>query len=82
MNKPVGEYILVKLIIEEKIGSLFVPTTVKGKDKQVGEVVALGDNFEFEVEVGDNVLFSPSNIHTNEDGHVIVAHRDILYSWK
>lgn len=82
MNKPIGEYILVRPVIEEKIGSFFIPTTVKGKDKKVGQVVALGDNFDFEVSVGDNVLFSQGKIHETEDGLVIVPHRDIHYAWK
>ena len=73
---------LVRPDEEEKIGSLYVPPTVKGKDKKTGVVVQIGDNFDFEVELGDHILFDKQDINTTEDGLVSIPHRSVHYVWK
>jgi chaperonin GroES len=56
--RPLGGRVLLKLLEEESMTSsgLVIPDTAKEKPQQ-GEVVALGDDEDIKVKVGDKVLF-------------------------
>ena len=53
--EPLGERVIVKKIIAEKIGSIFLPEDVKRQSLQ-GEVIHIGPDCSL-VKVGDTILF-------------------------
>lgn len=57
--QPLGARVLVQLIEEESYtpSGLVLPDTAKDKPQR-GEVVAVGDDEEIKVEVGDRVFFA------------------------
>lgn len=88
--KPMGDRVLVRPLEEEeaKVGSLYVPDTAKERPQQ-GEIVALGTGrvlddgtrVDFEVAVGDRVLYgkySGSEVRVGEDEYLMMHESDIL----
>lgn len=86
--KPIGDRVLVEILEEaKKIGSLFVPDTVKDKPNQgkvieVGEGIKNGDEVTpLAVKVGDTVLFGKyAGTEVEYDGKpfLIMQESDIL----
>ncbi len=88
--KPIGEKVLVKrLEAEEKTpGGIVLPDTAKEKPKE-GRIIALGEGkklesgerAEFEVKVGDRVIFSSyagTEVKVNAEEYVLMSEDDIL----
>lgn len=89
--KPIGGNVLVKPIEEvtKTMSGIVLPDTVEKEKKQKGIVMALGTGkldkdgkkIEFNVKVGDNVLFkkySPEEISINDEDYFIMQEEDIL----
>jgi chaperonin GroES len=88
--KPIGANILVKPVDEEKktVTGIVLPDTVDKEKPQTGKVVALGTGkivagkkVEFNVKVGDTVLFkkySPDEIEIDDENYLIMTEDDIL----
>jgi len=88
--KPIGANILVKPVDEEKKtnSGIVLPDTVDKEKPQTGKVVALGTGkivngkkVEFNVKVGDKVLFkkySPDEIEIDNEDYLIMTEDDIL----
>ena len=79
MKKPVGEYVLVRPVEEQMMGSFYIPNTSKEKTPKRGTVVAIGDSIEFECKVGDDILFARQDFIPDDEGNIIVPYRDIHY---
>lgn len=80
--KPLGDRVLVKMEQEEEKtkGGLFIPETAQEKT-QIASVVAIGDDEEITVKVGDRVMFDKyagTNLKIENDDHLILAIGDIL----
>lgn len=89
--KPIGGKILVQPKPEETTtaSGLVISSTAKGEKPQQGTVVALGSGkrdkdgkaLEWEVKVGDEVLFkkySPDEVELGSDKYLIMEESDIL----
>ena len=92
--KPLGDKVLVKrLEAEEKTpGGIVLPDTAKEKPKQ-GKVIALGDGkqlesgekAEFQVKVGDVVLFGSfagTEVTVDGEEYLLMSEDDILATVK
>ena len=88
--KPLGDKVLVKRVeAEEKTaGGIVLPDTAKEKPKE-GKVIALGvgkqldsgEKVEFQVKVGDRVLFTSyagSEVTVNGEEYILMSEDDIL----
>ncbi|KKQ34834.1 MAG: 10 kDa chaperonin [candidate division WS6 bacterium GW2011_GWA2_37_6] len=80
--KPIGANILVKPVDEEKktVTGIVLPDTVDKEKPQTEKVVA-GKKVEFNVKVGDTVLFkkySPDEIEIDDENYLIMTEDDIL----
>jgi len=88
--KPIGEKILVKRVeAEEKTpGGIVLPDTAKEKPKE-GKVIALGEGkrlesgerAEFQVKVGDRVIFSSyagTEVKVDGEEYLLMSEDDIL----
>jgi len=72
---PLGDYILVREI-EEKVGIMLLPENAKGK-LQKAEVLAVSEDIEQEISVGDKVVYSVNKGH-EIDGYKLVLASDLL----
>ncbi|MGL5123942.1 MAG: co-chaperone GroES [Fusobacteriaceae bacterium] len=84
--KPIGERILVRMIIEkkeEKTASGIILSTVKEIDKHnLGEVIALGQGESMkEIKIGNKILYSKfigTEIKSENDKLVLINLKDVL----
>jgi chaperonin GroES len=89
--KPIGGNILVKPISQERttLAGIVLPDTVDKEKPQKGEVVALGTGkftqdgkkIEFNVKIGDVVLFkkySPDEIEVDGEDYLIMNEEAVL----
>ncbi len=80
--EPLGSRVLVK-IVEQEVRTptgLIIPDTAKEKP-QMGEVIAVGDDEEIKVKVGDKVLFakySGTEVTVDGEDYLILEDSDIL----
>ena len=80
--EPLGSRVLVK-IVEQEVRTptgLITPDTAKEKP-QMGEVIAVGDDEEIKVKVGDKVLFakySGTEVTVDGEDYLILEDSDIL----
>jgi co-chaperonin GroES (HSP10) len=86
MKKVQGNIIQIRPegdITEKKTaGGIIIPKSAKVKGKALkGEVVGIGraPGFDFEVKVGDKVLFLPSRREIDKDGFSYVSQSEIVY---
>ena len=86
MKKVQGNIIQIKpeeeLVEKKTKGGLIIPHEAKRRDfGKDGIVVGIGNapDFEFEVEVGDRVIFLASRKEEDEDGFLYVPHSEIVY---
>lgn len=79
MLKPVGKYVLIKPVLEDKIGSFILPINAKQKNSLQGEVIAVGEIKDCEVEPGNTVIFTNTFQLEDEDGNWVVPYEKILY---
>jgi len=80
--EPLGNRVLVKLLAEESRtpSGIILPETAKEKPQR-GLVVAIGDDEDIPVQVGDKVLFAKytgSEIKVDGVDHLILEDSDIL----
>ncbi len=80
--RPLGGRVLLKLLEEESVTSsgLVIPDTAKEKPQQ-GEVVAVGEDEDIKVKVGEKVLFPKySGTETRLDGidYLIIDASELL----
>ena len=88
---PIGGYILVKPVSEEQVSSsgIVLPETVDKERPQKGEIIALGtqrlsktgEKIDFNVKVGDKVLFkkySPDEVEIDGEEYLIMDEDAIL----
>lgn len=88
--KPIGGKILVKRLEAEAktAGGIVLPDSAKEKPKE-GKIIALGDGkmldsgdrAEFQVKVGDRILFasfSPSEVSVDGEDYLLMSEEDIL----
>ncbi len=80
--EPLGERVLVKVIEEElrTASGILLPETAKEKPQR-GEVVAIGDEEDIPVQVGDQVLYakySGTELRLNGEDYLILDVSDIL----
>lgn len=66
-------------VVEKKVGSLFIPETAGEKKHKWGIIESIGDG-DFEVKVGDRVLYSTSGVTAIEDVHVVPYSSILLIS--
>jgi len=87
--KPLGGNILVKPVAEKSVSGIVLPDTVDREKPQKGEVVALGTGkvtnegkkVEFNVKVGDIILFkkySPDEIEVDGEDYLIMDEEAVL----
>ena len=81
-----GQRLVLKVDpIPEKKGSLIIPESARKKLSQTrkGVVVGLGDvpDFDYEVTVGDEVMFDNKKIIVEENGEVLIPKDAILYAY-
>ena len=86
--KPLNEKVAVKFIKEEPEeekteSGIVIPDTAKEEEKkpQQGEIIAIGDECEAPIEIGDTVVFDKyagSNINIDEEEFVILDIDDVL----
>lgn len=87
--KPLGGNILVKPVAEKSVSGIVLPDTVDREKPQKGEVVALGTGkitnegkkVEFNVKVGDVILFkkySPDEIEVDGEDYLIMDEDAVL----
>ena len=87
--KPLGGNILVKPVAEKSVSGIVLPDTVDREKPQKGEVVALGtgkvtnegNKVEFNVKVGDMILFkkySPDEIEVDGEDYLIMDEEAVL----
>ena len=85
--KPLFDRIVVKQlpIKQEKVGSIILPEIAK--QPEISEVVALGvgkvdgENYQFEVKLGDKVIFNKFNgseFKIDGETYTIIKEKDIL----
>jgi len=85
--KPLFDRVVVKPLPEkqEKIGNIILPEIAKRPE--ISEVVSLGvgkvdgKNYEFEVNIGDKVIFNKfagSEFKINNEVYTIIKEKDIL----
>jgi len=80
--KPLGDRALIKPITEEKRteGGLVLPDTSKEKP-QKAEVIAIGKLEDFDLNVGDRVIFSKyagTEIKIDGEDYILIDSGDIL----
>lgn len=88
--KPLGDRVLVKLVVKEEktAGGIFLPDTAKEKS-QVGEIAAVGpgarndkgERIAPEVKIGEKVLYSKyAGTELKADGveYILLTEKDIL----
>lgn len=80
--KPLGDRVLVKMEKEgeKSKGGLFIPETAQEKT-QVGAVVAIGDDEEIKVKVGDRVMYDKyagTTVKVDDQDHLILSIGDVL----
>lgn len=80
--KPLGDRVLVKMEKEEEKtkSGLYIPETAQEKT-QIASVVAIGDDEEISVKVGDRVMFDKyagTTVKIENDDHLILSMSDIL----
>lgn len=85
--RPLHDRVIIKRIVEEKVGSIIIPDTAGDKPQQ-GEVMAAGpgkiDNGtlrKLDVKVGDKVLFgkySGTEIKVNGQDLLVMREEDIV----
>ncbi len=87
--KPLGGNTLVKPVAEKSVSGIVLPDTVDREKPQKGEVVALGTGkvtnegkkVEFNVKVGDIILFkkySPDEIEVDGEDYLIMDEEAVL----
>ena len=78
--QPLGERVVIKVLAEEeKLGALIV--TVSKEKSNKGEVVAIGNEVNCPIKVGDKVLFNISSgvsYNTGSDDYKIINVKDVL----
>ena len=88
--QPLGERLLIKPIKEEKKteGGIVLPDTAKEKPMKA-EVVAVGpaveDDSDFQVRVGDKVIFSKyagTEIKIDDEDYIIIDKDDVLAKYE
>ena len=80
--KPHGNYIAVKpKPTESKVGSLIIPESAKKSIIRTGEgaIIEIGDGGDFEVSIGDTVVYEKASEVEMADGLVLIPHKAILY---
>ncbi|MFP4151896.1 MAG: co-chaperone GroES [Alkalispirochaeta sp.] len=80
--KPLGDRVLVKMEQEEEKtkSGLYIPETAQEKT-QIAAVVAIGDDEEITVKVGDKILFDKyagTTVKIENDDHLILSMGDVL----
>jgi chaperonin GroES len=80
--KPLGDRVLVKMEQEEEKtkSGLYIPETAQEKT-QIAAVVAIGDDEEITVKVGDKILFDKyagTTVKIENDDHLILSIGDVL----
>lgn len=80
--QPLGSHVLVQPLEEESrtAGGIFLPDTAKEKP-QLGRVVAVGDDEEIKVKVGDRVIFpkyTGTEFRYNGTDYLIMEASDVL----
>ncbi len=85
--RPLNEKVAVKFIEEEsgeektESGIVLPDTAQKDEKPQQGEIIAIGDECEAPINIGDTVVFDKfagSNINVDEDEFVILDIDDVL----
>jgi len=79
MSKPVGRFVLIKPVLEEKTGSFIIPINAAQQSTLQGVVVEVGEIKDCEVHPGDTVLFSNDKQFEDEDGNWVVGYDKICY---
>lgn len=80
--KVLGSKILVEVEpLNEKVGSFFMPEkTVKQLNpSRKGRIVQLGDYDNFEVSVGEEIVFNAKAQTEIDETHVIIPNSSIFY---
>jgi chaperonin GroES len=80
--QPLGSRVLVRIIDEDSVtaSGLVIPDTAKEKGQR-GEVVAVGDDEDLKVAVGDRVLFAKyagTELTLGGDDYLIMDESDLL----
>lgn len=79
---PLGERVLVKTkAVEEKTSSgLFIPQTAQEKT-QIATVVAIGDDENIKVKVGDEIIhdkYAGTQVKDGNEEYLVLNYQDIL----
>ena len=80
--QPLGDRILIKTEKEEEktAGGLYIPETAQEKT-QTGKVVAVGDDEDIKVKVGDRVMYDKyagTMVNIDDEDHLILSAGDLL----
>lgn len=80
--QPLGSRVLIRVLVEESVtaSGLVIPDTAKEKGQR-GEIVAVGDDEDLKVAVGDRVLFAKyagTELSLDGDEHLIMEAADLL----
>lgn len=80
--QPLGDRILIKTEKEEEktAGGLYIPETAQEKT-QTGEVVAVGDDEDISVKVGQKVMYDKyagTMVNIDDADHLILSASDVL----
>lgn len=80
--QPLGSRVLVRVLVEDSVtaSGLVIPDTAKEKGQR-GEVVAVGEDEDLKVRVGDRVLFAKyagTELSLDGDDHLVMDAADLL----
>jgi chaperonin GroES len=90
MIKPLGDYIVLRPIIEEKsVSGIIIPDTADKRHPERGEVVYVGNGKVLEdgtrsimdVKVGDKIVFkkyAPDNIKIEGVEYLVISMSDVM----
>ena len=72
MLKAVGKNLVVKLVHDEKVGTIIIPDTAQAQNSGFhGLVISVGEEFQYDVKPGDKVIYFRSEgfvfDHENEE---------------
>jgi len=81
--KPLKDKVAVKFVVEEEKtkSGIVLPDTAKGEKPQQGEVIAVGNDVEDAVKVGETVVFDKyagNTVSVDGTDYMIVKLDDIL----
>lgn len=79
-ERPIGYWILIEPKENEKLSSV-IETVESKPDYRTAKVLAVGTEDDFDVEVGDTVIYTgtPHQITANGEKHLIKQHQ-IMYA--